>query len=417
MLSNVSFFLLKQQQSRLARRSRQQNFLGWARLRPAATRKYRKGLLLGFAAHACTQALNRASHMHTSAKSRCADTALQVVGFSCCERASRTDPVRNQRALLFLGLHPNRSMAAQKKLQGVVAATVTPMTPDGEINLSVIGQYVDYLISEQGVKNVFVNGTTGEGLSLSVQERKQLAEEWVTKGKDKLDYVIIHVGALSLPEAKGLAKHAAEIGADGIAVIAPSFFKQVKKDALVAFLRGVASEAPGIPFYYYHIPPLTGIKITAYELLNGMIEQIPTFKGVKFSDKDLLDFGQCVKKNDRGQFVLLYGVDEQLLAALAMGATGAVGSTYNYLGKANNSMLEAFAKGDLSLAQKYQCSTQEVISFFIAQGFGVAETKAIVTLLSGIPMGPPRLPLSSASEEFIANVKPKLESLKNCCYS
>uniref|UniRef100_A0A670HP63 N-acetylneuraminate lyase n=1 Tax=Podarcis muralis TaxID=64176 RepID=A0A670HP63_PODMU len=170
---------------------------------------------------------------------------------------------------------------------------------DWEINLSVIGQYVDYLINEQGVKNVFVNGTTGEGLSLSVQERKQLAEEW--------------------------AKHAAEIGADGIAVIAPSFFKQVKKDALVAFLRDVASEAPGIPFYYYHIPPLTGIKITAYELLNGMIEQIPTFKGVKFSDKDLLDFGQCVKKNDRGQFVLLYGVDEQLLAALAMGATGAVG--------------------------------------------------------------------------------------------
>ncbi|XP_077784292.1 N-acetylneuraminate lyase isoform X2 [Podarcis muralis] len=269
MLSNVYLFLLKQQQSRLIRRSRQQNFLGGAR------------------------------------------------------------------ALLFLGLHPSRSMAAQKKLQGVVAATVTPMTPDGEINLSVIGQYVDYLINEQGVKNVFVNGTTGEGLSLSVQERKQLAEEWVTKGKDKLDYVIIHVGALSLPEARGLAKHAAEIGADGIAVIAPSFFKQVKKDALVAFLRDVASEAPGIPFYYYHIPPLTGIKITAYELLNGMIDQIPTFKGVKFSDKDLLDFGQCVKKNDRGQFVLLYGVDEQLLAALAMGATGAVGRLWRCRDQSN----------------------------------------------------------------------------------
>ncbi|XP_053247091.1 N-acetylneuraminate lyase isoform X3 [Podarcis raffonei] len=389
MLSNVSFFLLKQQQSRLARRSRQQNFLGWARLRPAATRKYRKGLLLGFAAHACTQALNRASHMHTSAKSRCADTALQVVGFSCCERASRTDPVRNQR-YHCTAIKSNKSFLKLKMQSWGKGSSLSRTPPQPlygspeetagcggshchandsgwvtislafkamavrEINLSVIGQYVDYLISEQGVKNVFVNGTTGEGLSLSVQERKQLAEEWVTKGKDKLDYVIIHVGALSLPEAKGLAKHAAEIGADGIAVIAPSFFKQVKKDALVAFLRGVASEAPGIPFYYYHIPPLTGIKITAYELLNGMIEQIPTFKGVKFSDKDLLDFGQCVKKNDRGQFVLLYGVDEQLLAALAMGATGAVGSTYNYLGKANNSMLEAFAKGDLSLAQKYQ---------------------------------------------------------------
>ncbi|XP_044295105.1 N-acetylneuraminate lyase isoform X2 [Varanus komodoensis] len=201
-------------------------------------------------------------------------------------------------------------MAPQKKLQGLVAATITPMTQDGEINLSVIGRYVDYLVKEQGVRNVFVNGTTGEGLSLSIQERKQLAEEWVAKGKDKLDHVIIHVGTLSLPESKELAKHAAEIGADGIAVITPSFFKQVNKDGLVAFFRDVASQAPSIPFYYYHIPTLTGIQIRAEELLDGMKEQIPSFQGLKFSDTDLLDFGRCVKKNTEGKLVLLYGVDE-----------------------------------------------------------------------------------------------------------
>ncbi|XP_043376576.1 N-acetylneuraminate lyase isoform X10 [Chelonia mydas] len=202
-------------------------------------------------------------------------------------------------------------MASPKRLQGLIAATITPMTPDGEINLSVIGQYVDYLVKEQGVKNVFVNGTTGEGLALSTQERKQLAEEWVTKGKNKLDHVIIHVGALSLPEAKELAKHAAAIGASGIAGIAPFFFKPTNKDTLVAFLREVASEAPGIPFYYYHIPPLTGVKIRVEELLDGIKEQIPTFQGVKFSDTDLLDFAQCVK-NHKEQFVLLYGVDEHI---------------------------------------------------------------------------------------------------------
>uniref|UniRef100_A0A8D0BXL8 N-acetylneuraminate lyase n=1 Tax=Salvator merianae TaxID=96440 RepID=A0A8D0BXL8_SALMN len=305
-------------------------------------------------------------------------------------------------------------MAPQRKLRGLVAATITPMTQDGEINLSVIGQYVDYLIKEQGVKSVFVNGTTGEGLSLSIQERKQLAEEWVDKGKDKLDNVIVHVGALSLPESKELAKHAAEIGADGIAVIAPCFFKQVNKDALISFLREVAFQAPGIPFYYYHIPQLTGIKICAEELLDGIKDQIPTFHGIKFSDRDLLDFGRCVKKNDKGQFMLLYGVDEQLLSALTLGATGAVGSTYNYLGKANNSMLEAFASGDLSLAKKYQFHTQEFLSFVTAQGFSVAHTKAVMTLISGIPMGPPRLPLSSVSEEFIAKVKAKWESMKHC---
>ncbi|XP_063154515.1 N-acetylneuraminate lyase isoform X2 [Candoia aspera] len=202
------------------------------------------------------------------------------------------------------------SMAPQKKLQGLVAAIITPMTQDGNINLSVISQYVDYLINQQGVRNVFVNGTTGEGLSLSIQERKQLAEEWVTQGKEKLDHVIIHVGALSLPESKDLAKHAAQIGADGISVISPLFFKDVNKGELVAFFRDVASEAPDIPFYYYHIPPITGIKIRAEELLDSMKEQIPTFRGVKFSDRDLLDLGQCVQKSEQGRFVVMYGVDE-----------------------------------------------------------------------------------------------------------
>ncbi|XP_072198910.1 N-acetylneuraminate lyase isoform X1 [Excalfactoria chinensis] len=302
-------------------------------------------------------------------------------------------------------------MMLRKKLEGLVAATVTPMTPDGQINLQVIQQYVDYLVSEQNVKNIFVNGTTGEGLSLSIQERKRLAEEWMRQGKDKLDHVIIHVGALSLLESQELARHAAAIGASGIAVIAPSFFKPTNKDELLGFLQKVASEAPTVPFYYYHIPALTGVKIRVEELLDGIREQIPTFQGVKFSDTDLLDFAQCINKNEREQFVFLYGVDEQLLSALAIGANGAVGSTYNYLGRKTNLMLQAFAKPDLALARKYQFLLGEFLSSVIKLGFGVAQTKAVMTFVSGIPMGPPRLPLLSASEEFIAKAKVKLESI------
>ncbi|XP_072504543.1 N-acetylneuraminate lyase isoform X2 [Notamacropus eugenii] len=276
-------------------------------------------------------------------------------------------------------------MAPSKKLQGLVAATVTPMTETGEINFSVIGHYVDYLINEQGVKNIFVNGSTGEGLSLSVPERRQLAEEWVTKGKNKMDNVIIHVGALSLKDSQDLAQHAAEIGADGIAVIAPFFFKPVNK-------------------------------VRAEELLDGIQDQIPTFQGVKFSDVDLLDFGQCVDQNSQRQFALLFGVDEQLLSALAMGATGAVGSTYNYLGKKTNQMLEAFERQDLSLALNYQLYIQKFMNYVIKLGLGVAQTKAIITLVSGIQMGPPRLPLQKASREFTLSAEAKLKSLESHCF-
>ncbi|XP_019677316.2 N-acetylneuraminate lyase isoform X2 [Felis catus] len=268
----------------------------------------------------------------------------------------------------------------KKKLQGLVAATITPMTEHGEINFSVIGQYVDYLVEEQGVKNIFVNGTTGEGLSLSVSERRQVAEEWMTKGRNKLDQVVIHVGALSLKESQELARHAAEIGADGIAVIAPFFLKPWDK-------------------------------VRAEELLDGIQEKIPTFQGLKFSDTDLLDFGQCVDQNRERQFAFLFGVDEQLLSALVMGATGAVGSTYNYLGKKTNQMLEAFERKDFSSALNHQFCIQRFINFVLKLGFGVSQTKAIMTLVSGIPMGPPRPPLQRASREFIDEAKARLESL------
>nr|XP_060151562.1 N-acetylneuraminate lyase isoform X2 [Globicephala melas] len=242
----------------------------------------------------------------------------------------------------------------KKKLQGLVAATITPMTEHGEINFSVIGRYVDYLVEEQGVKNIFVNGTTGEGLSLSISERCRVAEEWVTEGRNKLDQIVIHVGALSLKESQELAQHAAKIGADGIAVIAPFFLKPWNKDVLINFLKEVAAAAPALPFYYYHIPALTGVKIRAEELLDGIQDKIPTFQGLKFSDTDLLDFGQCVDQNRQQQFAFLFGVDEQLLSALVMGATGAVGSTYNYLGKKTNQMLEAFERKDFSSALNHQ---------------------------------------------------------------
>ncbi|XP_013207941.1 N-acetylneuraminate lyase [Microtus ochrogaster] len=268
----------------------------------------------------------------------------------------------------------------KKKLRGLVAATLTPMTENGEINFPVIGQYVDYLVKEQGVKNIFVNGTTGEGLSLSISERRQVAAEWVTQGRNKLDQVVIHVGALSVKESQELAQHAAEIGADGIAVIAPFFFKSQSKDALISFLREVAAAAPALPFYYYHIPSLTGVKIRAEELLDGIREKIPSFQGLKFSDTDLLDFGQCVDQNQQRQFALLFGVDEQLLSGLIMGANGAF-------------------------------CIQRFINHVIKLGFGVSQTKAIMTLVSGIPMGPPRLPLQKATQEFTAKAEAKLKSL------
>ncbi|XP_049443206.1 N-acetylneuraminate lyase isoform X3 [Epinephelus fuscoguttatus] len=302
------------------------------------------------------------------------------------------------------------AFSADKKLTGVVAATFTPLTPEGEINLTQIGPYVDYLKEKQGVKGIFVNGTTGEGASLSIEERKILAAEWCQKAKGKIDHVIVHAGCMSLKDSQDLARHAAQIGADAIAVISPSFFKPSSADVLRSYLKEVASVAPTLPFYYYHFPALTGVNVPVRDLLEGIKELIPSFRGVKFSGTDLMDFGQCVS-NSQPDWSFLYGVDEQLLAALVLGAHGAVGSTYNYMGCHVNKLISAFEKGDLVEARSIQFKVQELISYAIKIGFDVGVNKQLMSEVSGLSLGPPRLPVKTCLPADALSIAEKYYSI------
>ncbi|XP_036435449.1 N-acetylneuraminate lyase [Colossoma macropomum] len=297
------------------------------------------------------------------------------------------------------------------QLTGLIAATFTPLTPQGELNLPLIGPYIDYLLEKQGVRSVFVNGTTGEGCSFSVEERKQLAEEWCRQGKGKLDQVIVHVGCLNVKDSQELARHAASVGADAIAVISPFFFKPTNAEALRMFLQEVASAAPKLPLYYYHLPSITGVNMDAREILDGIENQIPSFGGLKFSAADLRDLGQCISYCRPRGWSVLYGVDEQLLGAVVLGVNGAVGSTYNYVGSAVSSMLSAFEKGDVDLARKLQFKMQEVITFAISLGFGLHVNKQLMSEFSGLSMGPPRLPLLPCPPDRAQAIAQKLRDV------
>ncbi|XP_011612940.1 N-acetylneuraminate lyase [Takifugu rubripes] len=296
------------------------------------------------------------------------------------------------------------------KLTGLVAATFTPLTSQGEINLMEIGPYIDYLIEKQGIKNIFVNGTTGESVSLSVAERKSLANEWCLKARGKMDQVIVHVGCMSLKDSQELARHAAQIGASGIAVIAPSFFKPSTAEVLRTFLQEIAAVAPTLPFYYYHLPAVTDVKVPAREVLQNIEKLIPSFRGVKFSGSDLLDFGQCVSCSPP-HWSLLYGVDEQLLAGLVLGAHGAVGSTYNYLGCHINNLISAFNRGDLIQARSIQFQLQELLSYAIKLGFDLGVNKQLMIEVSGLSLGPPRLPVRPCPHSYAKEIAHKYHTI------
>uniref|UniRef100_A0A3Q3KT42 N-acetylneuraminate lyase n=1 Tax=Mastacembelus armatus TaxID=205130 RepID=A0A3Q3KT42_9TELE len=281
---------------------------------------------------------------------------------------------------------------------------------NSEINITEIGRYIDYLAEKQGISSIFVNGTTGESMSLNVAERKILAEEWCEKAKGKMDQVIVHVGCMCLKDSQELARHAAQTGADGIAVIAPSFFKPNSAEALRTFLHEVSSVAPTLPFYYYHIPAVTGVNVPVTSVLENIEELIPSFRGVKFTGIDLMDFGQCVSYS-QPHWSVLYGVDEQLLAALAMGAHGAVGSTYNYMGCHVSKLMSAFENGDLIQARTIQFKMQELLSYAKKQGFDLGVNKQLMSEVSGLCLGPPRLPVVPCPTARALSIAQKYHSI------
>jgi N-acetylneuraminate lyase len=278
-------------------------------------------------------------------------------------------------------------------LSGLISAPFTPMNPDGTINFSKVPDVVNLLIDNK-VKGMFVCGSTGEGPSLTTEERKQLAEAFV-KAANKRLLVFVHVGHNSITEARQLAAHAQQIGADYISATPSTYFKVDSIDLLVQCLQEIAKGAPSLPLYYYNIPALTGISLDMVKLLEKAGQAIPTFAGIKYTAPLIHDYQACVNF-DNNKYDILYGTDEMLLGALATGANGFIGSTYNFVAPLYNALIEEFKKGNLAEAQRLQYISVEMVRVIVKHG-GLRAQKAMMKLI-GVDCGNVRYPLNPFKE-------------------
>jgi N-acetylneuraminate lyase len=286
----------------------------------------------------------------------------------------------------------------KSKLTGLVAAPFTPMLEDGSVNLEMIPQQARALAAD-GVSGAFICGTTGEGFSLTTNERMRVAEAWLAAIPKSLR-VIVHVGHNCMEESRALAAHAEQSGAHAFATIGPNFFKPASVEQLVGYCAQVAEAAPGLPFYFYNMPAMTGVNFPMLDFLKIASRRIPNLAGIKFTHENLMDYTQCLQF-EQGRFDILFGRDEILLGALALGATGAVGSTYNYMAPIYQRLLVAFGHGHLETARHHQLRAIDIIAVMARHG-GLPAGKAMMKLV-GIDCGPVRSPLRtlSAKEEEV----------------
>jgi N-acetylneuraminate lyase len=292
-------------------------------------------------------------------------------------------------------------------LHELVAATHSPFTASGAVALDVVPIQASFLAAN-GIRTVFITGTTGESHSLTLEERISLYNAWAVAGPAHGLTVIAHVGSNSIDDAKALARRARDLGLAATAAMAPSYFKPENIDALVAWCSPVAGEAPELPFYYYDIPSFTGVSLPIERFLVAAPSRIPNLAGVKFSNPDLVSYRRCLDV-DGGRFDLPWGVDEALLAALATGARGGVGSTYNWAPKLYMDLIGAFARADLGEAQRLQSLSIAMVDAISATGF-MGTSKALMARL-GVPVGPARPPLENPDARQVDALMLRLRKL------
>ncbi|MEW5872539.1 MAG: dihydrodipicolinate synthase family protein [Chloroflexota bacterium] len=295
-------------------------------------------------------------------------------------------------------------------ITGLVPAVFSPMHADGSLHLEMVPRLVEHLV-QNGAAGLYVCGSTGEGPSLTSAERQAVVEAYVQAAAGRLP-VIVQVGHDSLAEARQLAAHAQAIGADAISAVPPVYFRIDSLETLLDCLADITAGAPGLPFYYYHIPRLTAARIDVVRFLQLGAQHLPNLTGVKYSDFTVFELQACASL-ESGRFNMLFGSDEMLLAGLVGGAQGAVGTTYNFAAPLYNQIIAAYRRGELNEAQRLQglsVRMLEAINRYATAATNLPAMKAMMKII-GLDCGPLRLPLTNPTAQQLETLRAEMQSI------
>jgi len=289
-------------------------------------------------------------------------------------------------------------------VRGVIPALMTAFDGDGKVDLETIGRHVDWLI-ERGIGGLFPCGTTGEGMSLTVEEREEVFAFLAREFGARLP-LIAHVGHPSIDAACRLARHAAAHGARAVCAVGPIYYRTTMA-GLRRYYEALAA-ATDLPLLGYYIPAMTGLTMTAAEVERELFP-IPHFAGLKFTSPDHFLLRGIIDRG-AGRLAVYNGHDEMALSGLMCGACGLIGSNYNVFPEIWVRIYEAFERGDLATANRWMSPAVRVVEA-LAQFPTIPASKAALRL-RGIDPGDTRPPLPRVDDALVAAVGRAMEGLE-----
>ncbi|MCQ4988766.1 dihydrodipicolinate synthase family protein [[Clostridium] symbiosum] len=294
-----------------------------------------------------------------------------------------------------------------KKLYGVVVPIVTPLTQEDAIDVTSLKRLADHCI-DSGMQAIYPCGTTGEMMYLSVEERRLAAETVVRHAAGRVP-VFVHVGAWNLRDTVELAKHAAEIGADGIAVVTPAFFS-VRDHGLVDYFTTVAKSVPqDFPVYLYAIPQcaVNDISPKAAEECSRLC---PNIVGIKYSYPDMTRIQQMLRING-GQFSVLVGPDHLFAAVSAMGGDGVVSGNAQIIPAYYKKIWQLLQEKNYEEAAKWQHRTN-LLNETLCENNNIAAYKVMLKRDGIIATTKMRRPMENLTPEQEENLIAAMERLR-----
>lgn len=295
-----------------------------------------------------------------------------------------------------------------EKYKGVIPAFYACYDGEGNISPEGVQALTRYFV-EKGVKGVYVNGSSGECIYQSVEDKKIVLENVMKEARGKLT-VIAHVACNNTKDSMELARHAESLGVDAIAAIPPIYFR-LPEYVIAQYWNDISSAAPNTDFVIYNIPQLAGVSLTMS--LFAEMRKNPRVIGVKNSSMPVQDI-QMFKAEAGEDYIIFNGPDEQFISGRIIGAEGAIGGTYGAMPELFLKMDEHIRKGEIEAARKIQYAVDDIIyKMCSAKGNMYGVIKEILKRNENLELGGVRKPLPALVDSDMKIVEEAAQMIRD----
>lgn len=293
------------------------------------------------------------------------------------------------------------------KMKGIITALVTPFDEKGNILEFALRKLCDFQLKKH-VNGLLILGTTGEGISIDLEERKLVAEIVVDELKGKLP-VMVHVGSSNIKEVTSLTKHAVDIGADAITSITPYFFKVSDKEIFDFYIELSKNVPNDYPVYLYNFPNATGNDISP-QVLKKLIEERENIVGIKYSSDNMTRMQEYLKLQSP-DFKIYSGADQLFLPMLCLGCDGLVSGNANIFPELFVSIFDSYSESDYNTAKLLHQYGNEIAKLF---KYGNIPAIKAGMEFRGLNGGFVRKPLEGLTKDEFDKLQDEFSIIFNC---